>query len=121
VAGHIWPLFFKFKGGKGVLTTIVVIMMVNWKVGLTLILIFVIVVALTKYVSLGSMIGAFLAPIISLIPWYGEKDWFYYLLLSALALIIIMKHSKNIVRLVYGRESKLSMHKESNEKDEQTK
>lgn len=118
VLGHIWPLYFRFKGGKGVLTTIVVLMVINWKVALTLILIFVIIVALTRYVSLGSIIGAFLAPFISLIPWYGENDWFYFLIISMIAVLVIVRHAKNIVRLVYGKESKLSIHKESKEKDE---
>ena len=62
IIGNIFPVFYKFKGGKGVLTSITVIFMVSWQVGLACLLVFVVVVALTRYVSLGSVLAAFSFP-----------------------------------------------------------
>jgi len=65
VIGHNWPLYFGFKGGKGVLTTLAVIMMMDWRIGLLLLGVFLIIVFVTRYVSLGSIIGAALIPVFS--------------------------------------------------------
>ena len=62
ILGHIFPVFYGFKGGKGVLTSIVVILMTQWQVGLGCMAIFLIAVLLTRYVSLGSILGAFSCP-----------------------------------------------------------
>ena len=111
VLGHIFPVFYKFKGGKGVLTSAVVILMVNWKVGLICLAIFIIIVAVTKYVSLGSIMAALTAPAIILgshrIPWIG--DIIEYLPFAlVLAVLIIAKHHGNIKRLLVGEERRLS-------------
>ena len=104
VLGHNWPLYFGFKGGKGILTTFAVIMMMDWKIGLILFAVFVVLVAITRYISLGSVIGAALFPLVGL--WLG-KGYVFFGFALVLALLAIAKHSGNIKRLLNGTESKL--------------
>ena len=111
VLGHIFPIFYKFKGGKGVLTSAVVLLMVNWKVGLLCLAVFIIIVAVTRYVSLGSVMAALTAPAVIIgsikIPWIGDViDYLPFALI--LAILIIVKHHGNISRLIKGEERRLS-------------
>lgn len=105
VIGHIWPVYFGFKGGKGILTSFSVILMMNWKIGMLLFLIFAVIVAVTRYVSLGSIIGCAVFPILGIILKQGTIFLAFALLLAC---IIIMKHRGNIRRLLDGTEAKLS-------------
>lgn len=114
VLGHIFPIFYKFKGGKGVLTSITVMFMMNWQVSLMCLLIFILIVALTKFVSLGSILAAFAFPCLVFfsdkIPFLtAKKDMLVFSII--LAAIVIIKHRANIVRLVQGKENKLSFKK----------
>lgn len=104
--GHVWPFQFKFKGGKGVATGIGVILAVNPLLGLMLLIIFVIVVAITRYVSLGSCIAAFVMPALAIVL---VPDFFWFAVI--IAAIIIIKHRANLARIVRGEESKLSFSK----------
>lgn len=104
--GHVWPFQFKFKGGKGVATGIGVILAVNPLLGLMLLIIFVIVVAITRYVSLGSCIAAFVMPALAIVL---APDFFWFAVI--IAAIIIIKHRANLARIVRGEESKLSFSK----------
>jgi len=111
VLGHVFPIFYKFKGGKGVLTSAVVILMISWKIGLICLAVFIIIVAVTRYVSLGSVMAALTFPAIILgsyrIPWIG--DFIDYLPMALiLAILVIAKHHGNIKRLVMGEERRLS-------------
>jgi glycerol-3-phosphate acyltransferase PlsY len=108
ITGHIWPVFFRFRGGKGVLTTFAVLLMFDWVVALGLLLIFIVIVLLTGYVSLGSMTAALLFPIAAAV--LGREA--PALIFSGLiALVIILKHHENIRRLLSGTESKFSFGK----------
>jgi acyl phosphate:glycerol-3-phosphate acyltransferase len=108
IFGHVWPVFFSFKGGKGVLTTLAVLLMMDWSTALALLGIFIIIVALTRYVSLGSIVGAALFPILSIILGKNIEN----ILISALiAILIIIMHRSNILRLLKGTESKLGAKK----------
>lgn len=114
VLGHIFPIYYNFKGGKGVLTSITVMFMINWQISLICLLIFIIVVAITKFVSLGSILAAFAFPcLVALsvkIPFL--TDCMYMLVFSIiLATIVIVKHKGNIKRLIKGEENKLSFKK----------
>lgn len=104
VMGHNWPLYFGFKGGKGVLTSAAVLMMMDWKIGLILLGIFVIIVGITRYVSLGSVIGAAAFPLLSVFLNRGTEFVLFALLLGVL---IILRHHANIKRLIKGSESKI--------------
>ena len=114
VLGHIFPIYYGFKGGKGVLTSISVMFMINWEISLICLLLFIVVVAITKFVSLGSILAAFVFPILVLfsgkIPFLTNRiDMLVFAII--LAAIVIIKHRSNIVRLVQGKENKLSFKK----------
>lgn len=101
--GHCFPFEMGFKGGKGVATGIGIILFINPILGLSLLIIFAVVVAVTRYVSLGSVIAALSLPGFALMM---EPDFFWYAVL--LVVILVMKHRANISRLIKGEESKLS-------------
>ena len=119
ILGHIFPVFYKFKGGKGVLTSITVIFMVSWQVGLACLLVFVVVVALTRYVSLGSVLAAVSFPflIVAMDP-YTEmlQDFSWLIFAIILASLVIFMHRGNIARLYNNTERKLGEKKEDYEK-----
>lgn len=111
--GHVWPIVFKFKGGKGVATGLGVLFATDWKTALICLGIFLIVVIATKMVSLGSIIAAVSFPIIYFIrltvkgqPVSGA---FYIMTpLMAMVVILVIKHRANIKRIIKGEENKLS-------------
>ncbi len=110
--GHAFPVFFKFKGGKGVVVAAASMLVLNPIVCLICILIFVVIVAFTRYVSLGSIIAAFLFPLMNYrlyvyFPPFPIKTIFCILM----GLFIIFLHRKNIVRLFNGTENKFGGNK----------
>jgi glycerol-3-phosphate acyltransferase PlsY len=106
VIGHNWPLYFGFKGGKGMLTAAAVMLMVNWMMTLISLGFFVLVVALTRYVSLGTVLTALFFLAISFLPVFGTT--FYFQIFAGLmAAMIIFKHRENVQRLLSGTESRL--------------
>ena len=109
VLGHNFPVFFGFRGGKGVATSLGVILTLNWQVGLIALAVALIVMAATAYVSLGSIIGAALFPLLLLAFGLGsgELDPVAVAFAFLLAILIIARHHANIGRLVRGEENKL--------------
>lgn len=111
IVGHIWTVFARFKGGKGVGTAAGVFLALQPVPVLLCLLSFIIIVAITRYVSLGSMISAGLLPvfIIARMVLLNEQVSLLMLGLSiVLAVLIIFMHRENIVRLKAGNENKLS-------------
>ena len=107
VIGHNWPVYFGFKGGKGMLTAAAVMFMINWVMTIISLAVFVITVALTRYVSLGTICAAVFFVAISFIPVFGGT--FYFNIFAFLvAITIIFKHKENIQRLFSGTENKLT-------------
>jgi len=107
VIGHNWPVYFGFKGGKGALTGAAVLFMFDWVMALICLGVFVTIVALTRYVSLGTISAAVLFLAISFVPFFGHT--FYFQVFACLmALIIVAKHRQNIQRLLSGTENKLA-------------
>ncbi len=104
--GHVWPVFFRFKGGKGVATAFGALCGLNPALGFACLGVVVIVVLVTKRMSAGSVVGAMLFPVLA---YFLEPD--FILLGSLLALIILWKHRSNIGRLVRGEEPKMSFKK----------
>jgi glycerol-3-phosphate acyltransferase PlsY len=110
--GHNWPLYFGFRGGKGVLTTITVILMMDWRIGIILIGVFVLTVAFTRFISLGSVLAAILFSIISVFfrDFFG-RDMLFSVFAVLVSAIVIIKHVSNIERLIKGQENKFSLKK----------
>jgi glycerol-3-phosphate acyltransferase PlsY len=106
VIGHNWPVYFGFKGGKGALTAAAVMFMVNWLMALISLGLFAIVIAATRYVSLGTICASLFFVALSFVPAFGAT--FYFRIFACLiAAIIIFKHRENIRRLLSGSENKL--------------
>jgi glycerol-3-phosphate acyltransferase PlsY len=106
VIGHNWPVYFGFKGGKGMLTAAAVMLMVNWLMTLISFGLFVIVVAVSRYVSLGTISAAVFFVALSFVPSFGGTLYFQ-MFAGLLAAMIIFKHRENIRRLLAGTENKL--------------
>jgi glycerol-3-phosphate acyltransferase PlsY len=106
VIGHNWPVYFWFKGGKGALTAVAVLFMVDWVMALLCLGFFVIIVALTRYVSLGTICATMLFATISFIPTFGNTLYFY-IFACIMAFMVIFTHMENIQRLLSGTENKL--------------
>ncbi len=107
VLGHNWPVYFGFKGGKGALTAATVMFMINWVMALISLGFFVIVIALTRYVSLGTVGATVLFVALSFMPAVGSTVYFQ-IFAGVLALVVVYKHRQNIQRLLSGTENKLT-------------
>ena len=117
IIGHTYPIFFEFKGGKGVATAIGVLLMLNWKIGLICLAFGISIIALSKMVSLGSMCAALLFPILTIFMQKGIT-WLQITLCFAIGLFVIFNHRTNIKRIKDGKENKLSF---KSKKQEETK
>ncbi len=106
IIGHTWPIYFKFKGGKGVATGLGIFLYLDVKMVLILFVIFVLIVLITKYVSLASISVAALAPIYTYFIHYKNSPLYFYMVLFV-ALLIIFNHRANVDRLLKGNENKL--------------
>jgi glycerol-3-phosphate acyltransferase PlsY len=105
VLGHIFPVWLRFKGGKGVATALGVFCVLFPKAILASLAIFVVVVAITRYVSLGSILGAISFPVAA---YFLQKTVPLSLIVSSvISLIVVLKHHQNIRRLVAGTENRL--------------
>ena len=114
VIGHTFPIFFEFKGGKGVATSLGVILMTNWKIGLICLVFALVLMVLTKMVSMGSVGAAILFPILVLFihtnfTISGGSSYFIYSII--LAVIVAFNHRSNIQRILSGTENKISFKK----------
>ena len=118
VLGHTFPIFFGFKGGKGVATSLGVLLMSNWQIGLICLVFALVLMALTRMVSLGSCGAAVLFPVLTLfinenytILTEGKKGSTYLVYSIILAVIVLYNHRSNIKRILNGTENKLSFGK----------
>jgi len=104
VLGHVFPVWLRFKGGKGVATALGVFCVLFPAAILVALAIFILVVAVTRYVSLGSILGAIAFPVAAY--FLQNTDAISLLLASLVSLIVILKHHQNIGRLLSGTESR---------------
>ena len=112
VIGHTFPVFFNFKGGKGVATSLGVLLIVNWQLGLICLVFAILIMALTKIVSLGSMGAAILFPVLTLFIHTNYMVSGSYVVFGIiLAIFIVYNHRANIKRLANGTENKLGKKK----------
>lgn len=106
VIGHMWPIFLKFRGGKGIATSFGMLLSIHWPTAIITLIGFIIVLLLSKYVSLASISACVLAPIvIALVKEPFDRKFFIAVLIIAITSII--KHRSNIRRLLNGQEYKL--------------
>ena len=109
VLGHTFPIFFKFKGGKGVATSLGVLLMVNWQIGLICLVFALVLMALTRFVSLGSIPAAILFPVLTVFIHTNYLVTGNSLIFAIiLAVLVVFNHRSNVKRLLEGKENKLS-------------
>lgn len=109
ILGHAFPCYYKIKGGKGVVVTAATIAVIDWRIFLVLLGIFILVVAFSKYISLGSVCGMLVFPLLVQV-W--DRGLSINVLLSCLiSALVIFLHRGNIKRIYNGTESKLSLSK----------
>ncbi len=108
VIGHSWPVYIRFKGGKGIATGAGALLVIYWPVALISVVVFIAVVRLTRYVSLGSILAT-LAMLLSMIPFviYEMEPVASVAFAAAVAAVIIFRHRGNISRLRSRTESKI--------------
>ena len=118
VIGHTFPIFFGFKGGKGVATSLGVLLMSNWQIGLICLVFALILMILTRMVSLGSCAAAVLFPVLTLfindhytVLTEGKSGSVYFIYSVILAVIVLYNHRSNIKRILNGTENKISFSK----------
>lgn len=109
ILGHMFPIYFGFKGGKGVLTTAAFVLMLDWRIFLIGIGLFIVIVLLTRYVSLGSMVGVSVVPVC--VYFFYDGNWWFVGATILIAAIVIFMHRANIKRLLNGTESKFGFKK----------
>ena len=114
VLGHTFPIFFGFKGGKGVATSLGILIMSNWQIGLICLVFGLLLIVLTRMVSLGSCAAAVLFPVLTLFITdnYIVSQGSGYLIYSIiLAVIVLFNHRSNIKRIMAGTENRISFKK----------
>ena len=107
--GHLYPVFFKFVGGKGVATALGVLLGFNWVLGLATLATWLIVAYFSRFSSLAALVAALFVPVYYVfgdgVAWYMNKG--VLLALSIMSLLLIYRHAENISRLIKGTESRL--------------
>ncbi|HBH95618.1 MAG TPA: acyl-phosphate glycerol 3-phosphate acyltransferase [Ruminococcaceae bacterium] len=109
ILGHVFPVYYGFKGGKGVLVTCSVLLAIDWLPAVILLAVFAVVVVISKYVSLGSIIAGSLYPFTVLLFSIIEKSpcpWLNFLFSGLMAITIVLMHRENIKRLINHTEKK---------------
>ena len=109
IIGHIFPAFYEFKGGKGILAGSVLVIMLDWRMALVAWCLFFLSVVLTRYVSLGSILAAASVGVTAIFLY----DRPVYIILAIItAALVIWSHRSNVVRLAKGNENKFKFHKD---------
>ena len=113
IIGHTFPIFFGFKGGKGIATALGVLLVTNWNIGLICLVFALVLMALTRIVSLGSIAAAVLFPILVMFMPHTAYlvDGNYILFSILIAILVIFNHRANVKRLLEGEENKLDFSK----------
>ena len=109
VVGHTFPVFFQFKGGKGIATSLGILLIMNWQIGLICLVFALVLMALTRMVSVGSILAAILFPVLTL---FISNNYLipgnYIIFGICIALLVIYNHRENVQRILSGKENKLS-------------
>lgn len=110
VVGHIFPVFEQFKGGKGIATLFGMLIGIHYVLALAILGLFIVVLLLTKYVSLSSILAAIAFPILTIFVFKRDEPLLIAFGIAA-AVMVILTHKKNITRLLNGEESKAKLFK----------
>ncbi len=110
ILGHIFPVIFKFRGGKGIATSVGVFIVANWMVSVIAIVIMIVGMLFVKYASIFT-IGFVVAMSIVEIVFTSPVDWINYILISGILLLVVYAHRSNIVKLFTGKENKTELMK----------
>ena len=106
ILGHTFPIFFEFRGGKGVATALGVLVTLNWKIGLICLIFGLIIIVITKMVSVGSILSAILYPILTI--FMADVEFGAVIISILIALFVIFNHRENLKRIKNGTENKLN-------------
>ena len=109
IIGHVFPAFYGFKGGKGILAGSILVIMLDWRMALVAWGLFVLAVVLTRYISLGSITAA---SSVAVTAFFIYDRPLYIALAAIIASLVVWSHRSNIVRLVRGNENKFKWHKD---------
>lgn len=109
ILGHTFPIFFEFRGGKGVATSLGVLLLLNWKIGLICLIFAIVLIIVTKMVSVGSILAAVLYPILTI--FMDEFNLGVVIISILIALLVIFNHRENIKRIKSGTENKIDFRK----------
>jgi glycerol-3-phosphate acyltransferase PlsY len=111
VLGHVFPVYAGFKGGKGVATLLGMVLAIQTEAALVCLGIFIVVLLISRYVSLGSMLAALAFPLLLLLPWFRPEHstWLLISFGFVVAVLVIFTHRKNISRLIHGNESRANI------------
>lgn len=107
-SGHVFPVFFKFRGGKGVATLIGVLLGINWLLGLAFIFTWLMVAIIFHYSSLAALISALLTPLYTLLLLPSPE---YLICILLMVVVLLWRHRSNIRNLIAGKEDKIGIGK----------
>jgi glycerol-3-phosphate acyltransferase PlsY len=110
LVGHIFPIWANFRGGKGIATLFGLVLAIQPLVAICCVGVFLLILSLTRYVSLSSIIASIAFPILILYI-FNEPEVFYRIFAIAVALMVVLTHQKNITRLLTGNENKVPLFK----------
>ncbi len=120
IIGHTFPIFFEFRGGKGVATALGVLITTNYQIGLICLVFALVIMAITRMVSIGSVLAAILFPILTifihnnyLVQGAEGMDFGYIIYGIIIGLFVCFNHRENIKRILNGTENKLSFKKKT--------
>ena len=109
IIGHTFPIFFKFKGGKGVATSLGVLLITNWQIGLICLVFALVLMALTRMVSVGSIGAAILYPVLTIFITQNYIVTGNYIISSIIiAVLVVFNHRSNVKRLLSGTENRIN-------------
>lgn len=108
IIGHCFPVWYQFRGGKGFMAGFAAIWFIDWRVAVAAMIIFFVLLAISRYMSFASCISSLSCPLFLLI--LGAPGGFWvYVCCTASALLIVIRHRENIRKLIHGTESKFSL------------
>jgi glycerol-3-phosphate acyltransferase PlsY len=108
--GHVFPVWLRFHGGKGVATAAGVLIALDWRMGISVIVVWIVVAAASRYSSLGALVAAIAAP---LAAWYFFGAGAVLAAVAAMSIVLVARHHSNIRKLLRGEESRIGEKKQA--------